>query len=104
LHLMINLGAEGQVRSGGGSLGAGLVIEGERIGLNTQFIALFQQADDGSNTTDSIKLFSSHLTFAVIANEYGRLRLEGGVNTAFAPDMTAIGVSGGISTVWGIAG
>jgi hypothetical protein len=104
LHLMINLGAEGQVRSGGGSLGANLMIEGERLGLNTQFVALFQQADDGTNTTDSIKLFSSYLTFAVLANEHGRLRLEGGVNTAFAPDMTAIGLSGGLSTVWGIGG
>ena len=40
----------------------------------------------------------------MIANEYGRLRIEGGVNSAFAPDMTAIGVSGGVSTVWGVAG
>jgi hypothetical protein len=81
--------------------GAGVALhlgfEGERLGLMLRAGALSLRADDGSGDTDSLGLLSGHLSWAVLKGDSGRLRLEGGLSMAQAPDITFVGPSVGVS-------
>jgi hypothetical protein len=88
---------------GFGSLGGGygldlhLAFEGERVGLDGRITGLTLPTDDGTEGSDTLSLAGAHLTYAVVAQEQVRWRVEGGVSTARAPDLTVVGLSVGTS-------
>jgi hypothetical protein len=91
-------------RGGGGSAGLDLGVEKDRFGANVHFSGIFVKAEDEPGVTDNISLLSAHLTYAVFSGEVGKLRLGGGVDTAFAPDITLVGPGFSISGALGVWG
>lgn len=82
--------------------GIGLAASFRLDGISWGFVAdgrlLTLGAEDGSANVDSISLANAHLTYALLSGEYGKLRLEAGIASAFAPDLIVAGPSVG-STV-----
>ncbi|WP_309891714.1 hypothetical protein [Archangium sp.] len=91
--LMVRLGVDAYAVTEGRALGLGLGLEGRRWGVSTRVTGLRLRADDGSEDTDHIELLEAHVTYAAYASERGRIRLEGGMAAARAPDVTFIGPS-----------
>lgn len=91
--LSVRLGVDGAALTTAAGLGAFLGIEGERAGVDGRALALVLPTDDGTEGTDSITLMNLHLTYALLAEKTARLRIEGGISSAHAPDLTAIGPS-----------
>lgn len=89
---------------GGGAAGLMFSIEGPQLGLMVESNSMVLQADDFSGTTDTLHLADAHLTFAVLSSPYGRLRVEGGLDAALAPDISFFGPGGGVSGVVGLFG
>ncbi|NBD10311.1 hypothetical protein [Corallococcus silvisoli] len=84
VRLGLNVGA-----MGGGSAGdLFLGIEGQSLGFDVQGTQLTLPTDDGTPGTDIIRLGSAHLTWAVLSTDRLRWRLEGGLTTASAPDLS----------------
>jgi hypothetical protein len=104
VHLLVDLGANGQINGTGGTLGINFLLEGEHLGLRTDFSAIFARDSVEPATYDSIKLLNAHITYALFSNEFARIRIEGGIGSAFAPDLTTAGPSVGMSAAVGIAG
>jgi hypothetical protein len=90
---MVRLGVDAFAVREGHALGLGVGLEGRRWGVSSRVTGLRLRADDGSEETDSIDLMEANLTYAAYASERGRIRLEGGVAAARAPDVTFIGPS-----------
>jgi hypothetical protein len=88
---------------GVGSMGGGygldllLAFEGERLGLDGRVTGLALPTDDGSEGSDTISLAGAHLTYALVAQERMRWRVEGGISMAQAPDLKVVGPSLGTS-------
>jgi len=84
---------------GGGPLGGGvgidlmLTFEGEQMGLDGRLLGLTLPTDDGSGGTDGITVAQLHLTYALLAQDRVRWRVEGGFTTARAPEITFVGPS-----------
>lgn len=95
--LMFRLGVEGQALGAGSSAGVNVGIEGERWGVAAAVTGLRLPTDDGTAGEDKIDLFSAHLTFALYTSDHARLRLEGGLASAKAPDVTFAGPSFALS-------
>jgi len=93
----------GQAFNGGGSFGLNLALEGKRLGLNTQFTSIFAKGEDVFGG-DTIKLLNIYGTYALAANERGRLRIEAGLVSAFAPDLTVAGPGLGFSGIVQVIG
>jgi hypothetical protein len=93
LRLGLGLGSLG----GGYGLDLLLAFEGERMGLDGRVTGLALPTDDGTEGSDTLSLAGAHLTYALVAQERVRWRVEGGVSTARAPDLTAVGLSFGTS-------
>jgi hypothetical protein len=91
--IMVRMGLEGQALGGGSVLALNLGLEGKRWGVGGATSTLTLPTDDGTEGEDKINLYSAHLTYAVYSSDHGRLRLEGGVAMAKAPDVTFIGPS-----------
>lgn len=84
VRLGLNVGA-----IGGGSAGdLFLGIEGQALGFDVQGTQLTLPTDDGTPGTDIIRLGSAHFTWAVLSTDRLRWRLEGGITTASAPDLS----------------
>lgn len=98
------LGVDGAAMSSVGGLGAFLGVEGVRAGFDARALGLIMPTDDGTQGTDNITLMNLHLTYALIAHQRARLRLEGGISSAHAPDLTAIGPSLALSFEACVAG
>jgi hypothetical protein len=88
-------------RGNGSAVGAKLGFEGQRLGINLQFTSIFAPRDNVSvsSGTDTIGLFNIYGTYALISHPHGRLRIEAGLTSAFAPDLTVAGPGGGFSAV-----
>jgi hypothetical protein len=74
--------------------------EGEQFGVSiaAQNIAVKNQEGPGY---DTIQQASARLTWAFLTGRYGRLRAELGGDIFFAPSMTVIAPTGGVSgSVW----
>ncbi|MET0405909.1 MAG: hypothetical protein ABW123_26055 [Cystobacter sp.] len=84
------------LREGGGAA-LHLGFEGERLGLMFRAGGLSLATDDGSRGRDRISLLGTHLSYAVLKGERGRVRVEGGLSVASAPDVTFVGPSVGTS-------
>lgn len=101
--------AQGLVRSpsaegGGGAVGFMYGVEGPRFGLLIDTNSYFVSADDGTSQIDTIHLINAHLTWALASSPYGRLRLEGGLDSALAPDISFFGPGMGLSGAVGLFG
>ncbi|NTX02629.1 hypothetical protein [Myxococcus sp. CA040A] len=93
----------GPVNSGGaGDLFIGL--EGRRFGVDARITGISVDADDGTDASDGITLVEAHLTWALVSLERVRLRVEAGVSTANAPDISFVGPSLGMSLEACLAG
>ncbi len=99
--VQLSAGVEGQGFRGGFTLGALISLEGERWGFAASGQNIAVRADNGTDRMDHLQVATAHLTYAFLAGPYGRLRLEGGADAAFAPNLIVIGPTGGFSgTVW----
>lgn len=96
-----NWDSRGFHSSDGGSVGAKLAFEGRRLGVNAQFTSIFAPREDRAINpgTDQISLFNVYATYALIASPLARLRVEGGLTSAFAPDLVVAGPGAGFSGV-----
>lgn len=93
----VRLGADGASLGGGTGVSLFLAFEGERMGLDVRGTELTLPTDDGSAGHDSIKLAGLHLTYAVLARENLRIRIEGGLSGAQAPDLSVAAPSFAVS-------
>jgi len=84
---------------GGGPLGGGagvdlmLAFEGEQMGVDGRILGLSLPTDDGTEGSDGLTVAGAHITYALVGTDRLRLRLEGGVTTARAPDISFVGPS-----------
>ena len=102
--VVATFGAQAQLVQGGAALGADLAVEGRRLGLVVDFNNMVLQAPDGSVNSNSLRLLNAHLTYALIADPHGRLRLEAGVDSAFTPTQIMVGPGVGASAGLGLMG
>ncbi len=102
--LSFRLGLNGGPVTEGGAADLYIGLEGRRVGVDARVTGMGLSTDDGSEGTDSISLTETHLTFALVAQERARLRLEAGVSTAHGEDITFVGPSMAISAEACIAG
>ena len=104
--LRTTFGAQGQVGSDGssGAVGINMSLEGERFGISGELSAIHIQGRDEFSTADDIQLLNIYGTYAVIAAPRGRLRVEAGLTTAFAPDLVTAGPGIGLSGILGVLG
>jgi hypothetical protein len=79
------------VYGGGLGMGAGLVIEGERLGIGARADAFVLPTDDGTRGLDTLALFSLKPGVSLVSSERARLRFVAGLDAAVAPDATFIG-------------
>lgn len=98
------MGVDGAALHTVAGLSAFLGVEGIRAGMDARATGLLLPTDDGTQGTDNINLLSLHLTYALIAQERARLRVEGGLSSAHAPDLTVIGPSLALSFEACVAG
>lgn len=89
-------GVEAQGHAEGGAVGFGLRLEGRRLGLHSEY-GLILARSPGADEVDAIGLFDVHLTYALLSGERGRLRLEGGIDYAAAPQLRVVGPDVGVS-------
>ncbi|HUM11970.1 MAG TPA: hypothetical protein VLT82_13575 [Myxococcaceae bacterium] len=101
---IFSITADGQhVESKGSAFGLGLGVEGEHLGVLAQWNGFYLDSLTGPGT-DNINLVHLHATYAVLSGPQGRLRLHLGGSGAFAPDLSRIGPSIGVSTALGLIG
>ncbi|MHB8878186.1 MAG: hypothetical protein ACYC8T_31205 [Myxococcaceae bacterium] len=100
----VSASAEAMAFGSGASAGLGLAFEGERAGFTAGFHTILVAADDGSGGLDTIKQLNGRITWALLAGSHGRLRVEAGVDSAFAPELIVVGPSLGASGVLWVAG
>lgn len=91
------------VESKGSAFGLGFGVEGEHWGFLAQWNGFYLDSLTGDGT-DNINLVHLHATYAVLSGPLGRLRLHLGASGAFAPDLTRVGPSVGISAALGLIG
>ncbi|HYI00046.1 hypothetical protein [Hyalangium sp.] len=97
IHSALRMGLEGGPTSGGTRANLFLAFEGEYMGLEGRLTGLSLSTDDGTGGTDTISVTGVNLTYAVLANERVRWRVEAGFSSAHAPDLTVVGPSLGTS-------
>lgn len=95
--LSFRLGLQGGPVTEGAAVDAFVGLEGRRFGADVRLTGMGLDADDGSNTTDTLTLVEAHFTWALVSLPRARLRAEAGVSTAMAPDVTFVGPSLGMS-------
>jgi hypothetical protein len=89
----IRLGVDGAALGGGAGVTLFLAFEGDRMGLDVRGTGLTLPTDDGTSGNDNITLANLHLTYALVARDNLRVRLEGGLAGAQAPDLSVAGPS-----------
>nr|BDT38238.1 hypothetical protein MFMH1_79070 [Myxococcus sp. MH1] len=102
--LSFRLGLQGGPVNSGGAGDFFIGLEGRRFGFDARVTGIAVDADDGTDETDNLTLVEAHLTWALVSLERARLRLEAGVSTANAPDITFVGPSLGLSLEACLAG
>ena len=104
--IRVSAGAEaaGFVTGRGFTLGAAASVEGDRWGFAVTGMNITVRADDGTSGFDNLQVATAHLTFAFLTGQYGRLRLEGGADAVFAPNLITVGPTVGLSSVIWIGG
>ncbi len=101
--IRVTAGVEGMLllnTERGLTLGLTGQFEGENWGLVVAAQNIAVKSLDGPEY-DSIQQVSARLTYSFLNGKYGRLRAELGVDTVFAPDLIALGPTGGLSgSLW----
>lgn len=97
LYSPLRLGLEAGSAGGGAQMNLSLAIEGEQLGLEGRLTGLALPTDDGSGGSDSITVTGVHLTYALVAQDRLRWRVEAGFTSAHAPDLIVYGPSLGTS-------
>jgi hypothetical protein len=92
-RVLFRMGLEGQALGEGSSVGLNLGLEGQRWGADAAATSLKLRTDDGAVGEDKLGLYSAHVTYALYTSDRGRLRAEGGLALAKAPDISFIGPS-----------
>ncbi|QSQ22119.1 hypothetical protein JY651_44465 [Pyxidicoccus parkwayensis] len=95
--LSFRLGLQGGPVTEGAAVDLFIGLEGRRFGADVRLTGMGLDADDGSDETDTISLVEAHLTWAIVSLPQARVRVEAGVSTAHAPDVTFVGPSLGMS-------
>lgn len=90
---MFRVGMGGAPMGGGSAFDLFLTLEGQHMGLDARGTRLTLPTDDGTAGSDELSVGTLHLTYAMIARERIRLRLEGGLSMATAPDLSVAGPS-----------
>lgn len=93
----------GQAPAKGSAFGLGLGVEGERWGVLGQWNGFYLNSLGGPGT-DNVNLLHVQATYALLSGERGRLRLHLGASAAFAPELSRIGPSLGVSLALGLLG
>lgn len=93
----VDMFADGGVVSQGYSVGVGMRLEGERLGFGAKLNVFDLATDDGSDGRDTLTLTSLHPSVSLVSNDTLRLRVSGGVDIAFAPDVAMVGPGVGTS-------
>ena len=91
------------VESKGSAFGLSFGVEGERWGFLAQWNGFYLDSLGGVGT-DNINIVHLHATYSVLSGPLGRLRLHLGGSAAFAPDLTRVGPSIGVSAALGLIG
>jgi hypothetical protein len=91
------------VESKGSAFGLGLGVEGEHWGVLAQWNGFYLDSPTGVGT-DNLHFVHLHATYALLSGPQGRLRLHLGGSGAFAPDLSRVGPSVGVSTALGLIG
>ncbi|MBX7101690.1 MAG: hypothetical protein K1X89_28505 [Myxococcaceae bacterium] len=97
IPLRVQASVEAQGYVSGFTLLGDVGVEGERFGFHLSAQNIAVRSDDGTPGFDSLQQVNAHLTFALLTGDYGRLRLELGADTVFAPDLITLGPTGGVS-------
>ncbi len=92
------------VEGKGSAFGLGFGVEGEHWGVLGQWNGFYLDSLSGDGTTDNVNVVHLHLTYALLSGPVGRLRLHLGASGAFAPDLSRIGPSLGVSAALGLFG
>ena len=85
----------------GGSIVGQLRVEGVKWGVALEGRHIGVAADDGSGTTDTLAFLNGFISYSLLGGERGRLRLEAGANTAFAPELIVMSPAVGVSVALG---
>ncbi|MFL5345672.1 MAG: hypothetical protein ACJ8AT_12830 [Hyalangium sp.] len=93
----LRLGIDGGPMGGGVGVNLFLTFEGERLGLDGRVTGLALPTDDGTDGSDEISVARVHLTYALVAQDHLRWRVEAGFSSAKAPDLEVFGPSLGTS-------
>jgi hypothetical protein len=93
----VRMGVDGNILGSGAGANLFLAAEGRRMGLDGRLMLMSLPTDDGTPGTDALAVGTVHFTYALVAHERLRLRLEGGIGFATAPDMAAAGPSIGLT-------
>jgi hypothetical protein len=96
--------ADAQITAQGGALEVALATETQRLGMMARILGMLLNNVGSASGNQTTILVNVHLSFAVINDPRGRLRLEAGFGSAFAPTETMPGMSVGASGAIGIAG
>lgn len=97
LPLRVQASVEAQGYASGFTLLGDVGVEGERFGFHVSAQNMAVRTDDGTPGFDSLQQVNAHLSFALLTGDHGRLRLELGADTIFAPDLITLGPTGGLS-------
>ncbi len=89
----LRLNADGGGMGHGAVVGVLLGVERGWLGLSARASFLALPDDEGSQQTDNISLMEAHLTVALWSSQNVRLRMEGGLGHARAPDLHILGPS-----------
>lgn len=96
--------AQGFTSGDGGLFSAGILIEGVRWGVDVDVRHIVVSTDDGTEGTDTLRLFNGAVTWTLFGNQTARIRLEGGFTAAFAPDVIVVSPQAGLSWAFGFGG
>ncbi|WNG35464.1 hypothetical protein F0U61_18660 [Archangium violaceum] len=102
--IQADLTADASFVAQGYAMGLGLQAEGKQLGFGIKLHMFNLATDDGSPGRDSISLLALKPSVLLVANDTLRVRVSGGLDMAFAPDVTFVGPGLGASTLLRLAG
>lgn len=94
----VDLTADAGFVAQGYAVGLGLQAEGELLGFGMKLNMLNLATDDGSPGRDHISLLALKPSVLLVSRDNVRLRVSGGLDVAFAPDVTFLGPGVGASS------
>lgn len=100
----VDFTADAGLVSQGLVMGMGMQIDGQRFGLGAHLNMLNLATDDGSPGRDHIALLAIKPSILLVSTKNVRVRVSGGLDVAFAPDVTMVGPGLGTSAMLRLVG